>query len=61
MRDRAVKARSSGVGVGLVRSTIWCDRRTSAIVDLVRSSIFFLFLSLSSRVVRKWRDDLDDR
>ena len=38
MRDRAAKARSSGVGVGLVRSTIWCDRRTGAIVDLVRSS-----------------------
>ena len=61
MRDCAAKARLCGVGVGLVRSTIWCDRRTGAIVDLVRLLIFFLFLSLSSRVVRKWRDDLDDR
>ena len=24
-------------------------------------SLFFLSMSLSSRVVRKWRDDLDDR
>ena len=40
MRDRAAKARSSGVGVGLVRSTIWCDRRTGAIVGLVPSSIW---------------------
>ena len=61
MRDHVAEARSSGVGVRLVRLMIWCDRRTGAIVDLVRSLIFFLFLSLSSCVVRKWRDDLDDR